>query len=174
VALKWGPWSAEASSLTVHGRGDNRCTFAADAVYVRQNGEAAEHRWADIYEIQMAMPAYPLGLWWLLAPLFLMVPAAIEEPREVYVHIACYAETHHAQLGRPEDAPFPLRCRSASAVLFSALAPGELQGLLAAEKGMALLEAMRSTAHVRLGRSETLLRRRLASLGVGQGEPPIR
>lgn len=174
MTLKWGPWSAEPSSLTVRGRGDNHCTFAADAVYVRENSRASEHRWADIYEIQTAVPAYPLWLWWLLAPMFLMVPAALEEPREVYVKIARYAETHHAYLGRPEDAPFPRVCRSASAVLFSVLTPGELQTLLASANGVALLEAMRSAAHVRLGRSETLLRRRMSSLGVGQGDAPIR
>jgi len=151
--------------MTLHGRGDDCCSFGPAGIAAHQNGESVSVAWSDVLEIEVEVPTYPLWLWWLLAPGFFLVPSAIEESNELYVRVMTRRGARHLHLGRPTLAPYPLRCRAGTEALFAVLEAGRLEALLASGGGELLIRAAQGSAHWSTAVSERRLRQALAQMG---------
>lgn len=144
MSESWGPWDVEASRLRLRGKASNACCFSPDGIDAVQDGEHVELPWVEVVSVEVEVPAQPLWLWWLLAPLFLLVPSAIQESHEVYVRVVTRHGVQHLNLGRPDGAPFSRRCRSGTVNLFAHRDPGVLRDELAAGRARELLASAQS------------------------------
>lgn len=165
VTVAWGPWEAQSDVLTLHGRGDNYCSFGTAGIAALQDGERVGVAWSDVLRIEVEAPTYPLWLWWLLAPLFLLPQSTFEQSQEVYVLVATRLGTTHVHLGRPARAPYPLRCRTGTEALFAVLESGRLRTLLDSGDGEFLIRAAQGSAHWSMAKSERRLRHALVQPG---------
>lgn len=155
-----GPW-LESSALGVAIRGpEGFLSFRENGVLGKDGERNIEARWVDVVGLEISLPTDPMWRWYMLAPLFLLVPAAVIRVPDIQVTLRTRNSTHHLYLGRPKAAPYPRYLAAGTDSLLETLtAQGQLRILGDIQKSRRLFRCIEGLGGVpRLKRRQTLLR----------------